>query len=71
LKLKENDSVAKGALNITKDEDITIVYQFGLNSKNEIVCDAKDKPIGRRFIAKEIDQELKDLLMGKDLIIFE
>lgn len=67
----EDSRIEKGAMIIDNSAEKKSIKQVFLDANNNLVCDKNGKPYGRAIIAINIDEELKDILNGQNLIIFE
>ncbi|MBW4600850.1 MAG: hypothetical protein KME29_14930 [Calothrix sp. FI2-JRJ7] len=63
--------VKKGAILRQPHKQGYHLAQVFLDSTNSVLCFTNGKPYGRQLVAKELDEELKEIFGNKDLIIVE
>ena len=69
---KPNNSVIKkGAILVEHHSQGYLVTQVFLDTNNNLVCDQDGRPYGRRLVTDNLDDELRDILGDKNLIIVE
>ncbi len=66
-----NPSVKKGAIIRQPHQEGQELIQIFLDRNNEIVSASNKRPYGRKLVAKQLDDELKDSFGNKNLIIVE
>jgi hypothetical protein len=69
----KNRSMAFCKAAIFKEEyiDKIIIYIVFLDKNENVVCDSRGKPYGRKMIAKTIDNELHESFKDNSLILVE
>ncbi len=67
----EDSRIEKGAMIIDNYGEKYLIKQVFLDENNNLVCNTKGTPYGRRIIAINIEEELQDICKGQNLIIFE
>ncbi|MEH2025806.1 hypothetical protein [Nostoc sp.] len=63
--------VKRGAILKQHHQQGYYLAQVFLDSYNNVLCQANGKPYGRQLVARELDEELRDIFGDKDLIIVE
>lgn len=67
----DNLAITKAAILVENHSQEYIVTQVFLDASNNIVCYPDGRPYGRRIVAYDLDDELRDTLGDKNLIIVE
>ncbi|MEH1936694.1 MAG: hypothetical protein V7L14_23920 [Nostoc sp.] len=63
--------VKRGAILKQHHQQGYYLAQVFLDSYNNVLCQTNGKPYGRQLVARELDEELRDIFGNKDLIIVE
>lgn len=63
--------VTGGAILRKPDQNGELITQVFLDKHNDVVCSSGGRPYGRRFVARELDRELREAFGSKSLIIVQ
>ncbi|MEH2257213.1 hypothetical protein [Nostoc sp.] len=63
--------VERGAILKQHHQQGYYLAQVFLDTYNNVLCQTNGKPYGRQLVARELDEELRDIFGDKDLIIVE
>jgi hypothetical protein len=66
-----NSAIKKGAILVENHSQGYLVTQVFLDASNNLVCHQDGRPYGRRLVVDDLDDELRDVLGDKNLIIVE
>jgi len=67
----DNYQIKKGIVIRKKEGKIILIIQVFLDDNDQVVRDANGQPLGRKFIVKTLDDELRDVFGNSNVIIVE
>ena len=66
-----NSNIKKGVVLVEHHSQGYLITQVFLDNTNNLVCSRDGTPYGRRLVTNDLDDELRDILGDKNLIIVE
>lgn len=67
----DNYQIKKGIVIRKTEGKIILIIQVFLDDNDQVVRDANGQPLGRKFIVKTLDDELRDVFGNSNVIIVE